>query len=493
MPLGEILTYQNDGTFRRKRPNTGDDAVEGLLDGGHFDEHHSALFFVDILHGLAYLHEHHIIHRDLKPENILLASNGVAKLADFGVSHIFDDTLDKSLRRHHSGLTRQDTDKALNLNSMAQEGLISKTEGTYAFWSPEMCEGGKTFSGYAADIWAAGVCLYIFATGRLPFYAELPMDLMELVQAQEVPYKGMGLSESLEDLLRLALHKDPAQRAGVGDCLHHPFLLFARAERVQKLSVEFERSKATNTIVEEIDVRAAFRIITSMPVVLLKTASKSLHDSYRAARQRLSGESFSSSKSNSFSDPAVPRTTSFDSISPDIRQKLQAKFQKSTKPDASNGNAEHRNGGVASSNGLDYPVTPIRASGIQSMHHTPTSSGSAWSSRTERKSPFLFGSRHSSPHCKSDTDDDPEGPAPQLPMHHTNERSFSHLASIFQASLSSFNKKGVDSHSTLTNPGLDSSEEESESINTDGAGTTSGTATNTPFDAMAEIHEATAI
>ncbi|EEC44381.1 predicted protein, partial [Phaeodactylum tricornutum CCAP 1055/1] len=147
MPLGEILTYQNDGTFR-------------LVDG-HFDEFHASLYFVDILHGLAYLHQHHIIHRDLKPENVLLDAQGIAKLSDFGVSHI-------------------DTDSALNMKRMSNDGLLTKTEGTWAFWSPEMCEGGH-FSGYAADIWAAGVCLYIFVTGKLPFFSNVPLDLFDMI------------------------------------------------------------------------------------------------------------------------------------------------------------------------------------------------------------------------------------------------------------------------------------------------------------------------
>jgi len=70
MPLGEILTYQDDGTFRRKNTQSGQRTLRGLVNG-HFDEENSALYFVDILHGLAYLHRHHICHRDLKPENIL--------------------------------------------------------------------------------------------------------------------------------------------------------------------------------------------------------------------------------------------------------------------------------------------------------------------------------------------------------------------------------------------------------------------------------------
>lgn len=64
MPLGEILTYQNDGTFRRKEPTNnyfGCKPLEGLVNG-HFDEEQSALYFVDILHGLAYLHEHQYVN-----------------------------------------------------------------------------------------------------------------------------------------------------------------------------------------------------------------------------------------------------------------------------------------------------------------------------------------------------------------------------------------------------------------------------------------------
>ena len=354
MPLGEILTYQHDGTFRRQEPASrrrrrsgkgfggGDDddeddddegPIEGLVDG-HFDETHAALYFVDILHGLGYLHRHQIVHRDLKPENILLDARGIAKLSDFGVSHMFgkDECYDESDNNNngdsnsrtktifgsshggtttssskssnHSlwqdsdedegndfrvkndgdllstpgsakkpmGLTRHDTDTALEMKCMADTGIMTKTEGTWAFWSPEMCEG-KCFSGYAADIWAAGVCLFIFVTGKLPFYNEAPLDLMEQIKEGNVPYDGLELSDSLLELLQITLHKDPTKRAGVGDCLSHPFLLLARAKRIQQLSVEFARSKATDTNVEERDIRAVSRALGVMVVSSCQSSS----------------------------------------------------------------------------------------------------------------------------------------------------------------------------------------------------------------------------
>jgi [calcium/calmodulin-dependent protein kinase] kinase len=63
------------------------------------------------------------------------------KLADFGVSQVFDGTDE-----------------------------IARTDGTPAFLSPEAIAAGP-FSGQAADIWAAGVTLYCMLYARLPFSA----------------------------------------------------------------------------------------------------------------------------------------------------------------------------------------------------------------------------------------------------------------------------------------------------------------------------------
>jgi serine/threonine protein kinase len=268
----EILTYQNDGTFRRKEPKSNQEPLEGLVDG-HFDEHHSALYFVDVMHGLAYLHSHHIIHRDLKPENILLDTRGIARLSDFGVSHIFDEKarMPESPDRRATGLTRHDTDTALEMKRMDTHGLMTKTEGTWAFWSPEMCQSSQAFSGYAADIWAAGVCLYIFVTGKLPFFTNVPLDLFEMIKEAKVPFEGLELSDNLWQLLHMTLEKDPAQRAGVGDCLKHPFLLLARAQRIQQLSVELAKSKSTRVVVEEKDIQRVRALSIRLTVSIVRS------------------------------------------------------------------------------------------------------------------------------------------------------------------------------------------------------------------------------
>ena len=87
------------------------------------------------MQGLSYLHENNFAHGDLKPENFLLATNGHIKIADFGSSQ----------------LTRVGD-------------LVNRTAGTPAFMAPEMC-GGQAYQGRTADLWALGVCLYMFVFG----------------------------------------------------------------------------------------------------------------------------------------------------------------------------------------------------------------------------------------------------------------------------------------------------------------------------------------
>ncbi|KAL3945119.1 MAG: hypothetical protein SGBAC_000787 [Bacillariaceae sp.] len=311
MPLGEILTYQNDGTFRRKEPRAGctRTQIPGIVDG-HFDEELSALYFVDILHGLAYLHQHHVCHRDLKPENILLDSRGIAKLGDFGVSHIFEkesgfinrrrlsasehdsinsDFVSEELESHPPNkLTRMDTDAALEMTGLSHFGMLTKTEGTWCFWSPEMCEGSKKFSGYAADMWAAGVCLYIFVTGKLPFFSDIPTDLFDAISGCALNFGDLDVSPDLKDLLCKCMERDPAKRAGVGDCLTHPALKKAREQRIRQFSREFEMSRQRKIVLNEEDIRMAFRVVTSLPSAIMRSASKSIHNRAKKLQEAFS-------------------------------------------------------------------------------------------------------------------------------------------------------------------------------------------------------------
>lgn len=92
-------------------------------------------------------HQQGLIHRDIKPANILFNSDGVVKVADFGIA--------KAL----SGTT----------TDLTAEG---STVGTATYIAPEQYMGAQVDA--RADIYALGMVLYECLTGRPAFLGDTP-------------------------------------------------------------------------------------------------------------------------------------------------------------------------------------------------------------------------------------------------------------------------------------------------------------------------------
>jgi serine/threonine-protein kinase len=132
---------------------------------------------VQLLEGLAKVHEAGIVHRDLKPANVFLArregGEELVKILDFGVCKIPKDKTTNEL------LTG-----------------VGDVLGTPAYMAPEQLEHGPAVVDGRADLYAVGVLLYRASAGRLPYKAK---DFVELLMALREK-KNPPLVEVLPDV-----------------------------------------------------------------------------------------------------------------------------------------------------------------------------------------------------------------------------------------------------------------------------------------------------
>ena len=141
----------------------------------------------DIGEALHVIHARGIVHRDVKPANVLLEPAHLptrtwnAKLADFGIARLIDD----------SRITRT--------------GLLIGTPG---FLSPEQV-GGEA-AGSATDIYALGLVVLETRTGRPAFPGSAgEATSARLIRDPDVPD---SLGRDWVDLLRAMTARDPAAR-----------------------------------------------------------------------------------------------------------------------------------------------------------------------------------------------------------------------------------------------------------------------------------------
>ncbi|MDO8303999.1 MAG: serine/threonine-protein kinase [Sedimentisphaerales bacterium] len=162
---------------------------DDLATGKVFKETEALDIIIQIANALLHAHARNLIHRDVKPKNIMINSSGVAKLADMG-------------------LARETTD------IRAAQTEAGRAYGTPYYIAPEQIRGEVDIDG-RADIYALGATFYHMVTGRVPFEAQNPSDVMRkhLKEALIPPdHINTSLSAGVSEVIEVMMAKNPSDR-----------------------------------------------------------------------------------------------------------------------------------------------------------------------------------------------------------------------------------------------------------------------------------------
>jgi calcium-dependent protein kinase len=173
----------------------GGELFDKIIKRGHYSERAAASLCRTIVKVVQTCHSLGVMHRDLKPENFLFADkseNAAVKATDFGLSVFFKPSQ-----------------------------VFTDIVGSAYYVAPEVLRRNY---GPEADVWSAGVILYILLCGVPPYWAETEQGIFDAVLLGEADFRSdpwPDISSGAKDLVKKMLQQDPKLRLRAHQVLNH--------------------------------------------------------------------------------------------------------------------------------------------------------------------------------------------------------------------------------------------------------------------------------
>jgi len=215
------------------------------------DEASAKKYFLQICHGLKYLHDNRVVHRDLSPENILVDQENTCKIIDFGMCLFVPSLLEQkgANKENEEGEEKKEEEASGAATMQVSEGgdgnikaggkksykikyLVTpqRYRGKHSCMAPEIYNE-EAFDPYKIDIYSLGVLLFLLLAGQRlytnftdPNYFLLASGHRENLIRQVFEEKKFNISDAVINLLQNMLHFDPKRRYNIEKVLSHPWI-----------------------------------------------------------------------------------------------------------------------------------------------------------------------------------------------------------------------------------------------------------------------------
>ncbi len=187
VPVYEVGEHDGHPFFSMKYVSG--ETISQHFDAGPAPAREAAQIMLSVARAIDFAHRRGVLHRDLKPSNVLIDEQGEPHVMDFG-------------------LAKQTADPV----SLTRTGAVL---GTPAYMAPEQAAGNRGEVGITSDVYSLGTILYHLLTGRPPFEANSPMEIVLQVLEQDPPLPreiNPKVDRDLEMIALRCLQKPPDLR-----------------------------------------------------------------------------------------------------------------------------------------------------------------------------------------------------------------------------------------------------------------------------------------